>query len=203
MKFVFVRSLGMRYKYNTMNFGKKKDRIIVLHFKKPIENGLAGMISSRSFSHNIGIVVPQKSSEDLECDFACLASSKEKDSFRVIMEEDIFYGIKRNNIMARTILFHELGHYYYKHLENGLGDTDTYDSKRLDLASQGEVLPEELEADAFATKYLGCEYVMTGLKMIISEITQRYEDVAADPENLKTAIEELNRRIEFIANSSK
>ena len=181
----------MKFKYNTMSFGKKENRINVIHLKKPLDNGFAGMITSGLFRENIAVVVMKNEIDFPDCQFACLSSAADNTSVKVEMEENIFYGIKRNDKMARTVLFHELGHYYYNHLKNGTADMEVYASERLDRALHSEVIPQELEADLFAARYLGHDYVMTGLNMLIRQISK---DEAAE-----IAIAELRYRIEHIA----
>ena len=73
---------------------------------------------------------------------------------------------------------------------------EAYESERIDRASQGAVMQQEVEADEFAARYLGRDYVAAGLKMIIAEL-QQYKDDSEILENLEIAIEELNKRIEI------
>lgn len=132
-----------------------------------------------------------------EYDFACLSSTIDSTCVQVWMEEDIFYGIKRNEPIARTALFHELGHYLYNHLQNGKVDMDAYDHQRQQAIQQGFVLQQEVEADKFAVRYLGAGYVAEGLRTLVERSQQRLENELDDDEN-NFAIQELNKRIEII-----
>ena len=60
-------------RYQTMHFGKKKNRISLIHMNKPLKGGLAGMVSSPLFNENIAIIVDETPEELRYYDFACLA----------------------------------------------------------------------------------------------------------------------------------
>ena len=47
----------MDLSYNVMRFGPKKRRIKIVHLKKPVTKGLAGLIESNLFPQRIAIVV--------------------------------------------------------------------------------------------------------------------------------------------------
>jgi hypothetical protein len=145
------------------------------------------------FEQNIALVV--RHADELDCNFACLASTADFASMRVMMEEDIFRGIKRNEPSARTALFHELGHYYYKHLQTGIAGTDDYDMRRWQAVNQGTVICQELEADKFAAAYLGVAYVIEGLCALTEEAEHRYENEPDESEEATIAIKELQMRI--------
>ena len=103
----------MDLNYNIMRFGKKGCKITVVHLRKPVTKGLAGMIMSSFFPQNISLVVDSRPVSDLDYTFMCLSRNAGNESVSIWMEEDAFYGIKRGNAEARTALFHELGHYYH------------------------------------------------------------------------------------------
>ena len=185
----------MGFKYDKMAFGKKDERIVVLHFRKPMRNGFAGMVSSRQYSHNIALVVDKTSNEVINYDFACLATTPGNTSVRVMLDEDIFYGIKRNDKMARTVLFHELGHYANNHLKNGMADMNAYDHKRYEIAQQGNVIEQEQEADLYAVRYLGLDYVYDGLFALRERLLPLLSDGVHEEDEVKTAVSELDSRL--------
>jgi Zn-dependent peptidase ImmA (M78 family) len=114
------------------------------------------------------------------------------------MEEDIFYGIKHSDPFATTVLFHELGHFYHNHLENGIADMDIYDAQHLQDMCQGKVSQQELEANHFAASYLGTNVVIDSFKSLTEKIVQRYKGSPDEWAEAKLAIAELNMRIEVL-----
>ena len=97
--------------------------------------------------------------------------------------------------MARTCLFHELGHYLCKHLEAPGFKSENYDEERYRLASEGEVLHLELEADAAAADYLEIAVVVEGLSALRDKLKESLIADAFDPEEVAVAVKELNLRI--------
>ena len=180
--------------YQIMRFGKKERRIDVLHLRKPVKKGLAGMVMSNLFPHNVALVVDPRPIEDLEYSFMCLSRGAVPDSASIWMEEDTFYGIKRGEPLARTCLFHELGHYYYQHLKGSEEEMDAYDEARVSAVETGQVIQEELDADQFAADYLGKGYVIAGLSKLMEETSNRI-DQGLYPEENAAAIKELEYRI--------
>ena len=104
----------MDLSYNVMRFGPKKRRIKIVHLKKPVTKGLAGLIESNLFPQRIAMVVDSRPLEDLNYNYMCLNYIGGRERVEIWMEPDIFYGIKRGDPMARTSLFHELGHHGYR-----------------------------------------------------------------------------------------
>ena len=135
----------LKLNYQTMSFGKKDKRISILHLRKPIQYGLAGMASSKLFRQNIPLVIDDHLQDMFAYDFACLAYSVDIDAVRILMNENIFYGIKRGEAMSRTVLFHELGHYYHRHMRSSREEAEAYDAKRMQMVSEGKVIQNEKE----------------------------------------------------------
>ena len=148
-------------RYQTMHFGKKKNRISLIHMNKPLKGGLAGMVTSSIFNENIAVIVDETAEELRDYDFACLACGENGVAPRVMMTKEIYYDIKRGKPYARMILFHELGHYYNRDLSVQNPERDV---ERVKLTSEGIVSTEETKADAFASEYLGVATVIEGLK---------------------------------------
>ena len=180
--------------YQIMRFGKNEHRIDVLHLRKPVEKGLAGMAMSKLFPQNVALVVDPRPIEDLEYAFICLSRNGGTDLTAVWMEENVFYGIKRGDALARTSLFHELGHYYYSHMKRSKEEMAAYDEARVSDVEKGQVIREELDADQFAVEYLGREYVIAGLSELKSELSSRI-DQGIYAEETEAAIKELDYRI--------
>ena len=175
-----------------MNFGKGKERIILTHLNKPMELGLAGMVSSFLFQENIAIVIDDNP-KTVEYDFACLAYKKDGSAPRVMMKREFFYDIKRGTPESRTILMHELGHYYNGDNLNTKGNSDL---DRESLIAQNKVSEKELKADAFAVKYLGVEKVAAGLEALKQRVLTEYADY--DEESVQLTVKELEIRISYL-----
>lgn len=159
-------------RYQTMHFGKKKNRISLIHMNKPLKGGLAGMVSSSIFNENIAIIVDETPEELREYDFACLACGENGVAPRVMMTKEIYYDIKRGKPYARMILFHELGHYYNKDL---FVHNPERDAERVKLTLEGTVSNEETNADAFASEYLGVATVVDGLRHLQILVSNIYD----------------------------
>ena len=189
----------MDFNYNIMRFGKKGCKITVVHLRKPVTKGLAGMVMSSFFPQNISLVVDSHPVSDLDYTFMCLSRNAGNESVSIWMEEDAFYGIKRGNAEARTALFHELGHYYHQHLKHGKEAMDAYDEARSASIDAGQVIREELEADLFAAEYLGRDYVIAGLSALKSRLDECILRGDYDEATGAAAIKELDLRIEALA----
>lgn len=179
-------------KYQIIPFGKNENRIQFVHLKRPGRNGMAGMVISKLFKDkHIAIIVDDESTA-YDYEFACLSLTTDKSVSAIKMYKSIFYGIKQGNPIARMVLFHELGHYYYGDLQGEKFDQEAYQSSREEAVKNGNVIEEELRADAFAVKYFGREYVMRALQMLRDRIQEKYAmDKAVEP-----VIEEINIRIQ-------
>ena len=189
------RCSRLKLDYQTMSFGKKGKRITITHLRKPIQYGLAGMASSKLFRQNIPLVIDDHADDRIDYDFACLAYSVEVDAVRILMDENIFYGIKRGEAMSRTILFHELGHYYHRHMRSSREEAEAYDAKRMQMVSEGKIIRNELDADAFAAEYLGNALVVQGLTDLKKALIRHIESGFYDEESGQASVRELELRI--------
>ena len=152
------------------------------------------MVMSNLFPHNVALVVDPRSIDDLEYSYMCMSCSTGTDSASVWMEEDAFYGIKRGDPPARTALFHELGHYYHKHLKHSKEAMEAYDKAREAAVEMGQVMQQELDADQFAVDYLGKDYVIMGLSELKSQAEKNFVQDPTDQGNL-AAVKEFAYRI--------
>ncbi len=177
-------------KYQYIPFGKGKNRILFVHFKRAGQNQLSGMITGKRLQGaNIALTVCEEENiEDYE--FACLSLLSDHRISSIQMEREIFYGVKQGNPMARTILFHELGHYIHGDLLGDGFDQDDYQRRREETVKNGSVIEEELRADDFAVQYFGCNYVANALSMLKDKIQKRSD------EDSELAVKELALRID-------
>ena len=189
----------MDLSYNFMRFGPKKRRIKIVHLKKPVTKGLAGLIESNLFPQRIAMVVDSRPLEDLNYNYMCLNYIGGRERVEIWMEPDIFYGIKRGDPMARTSLFHELGHQYLGHLKDNTEEMEAYDEARVQAVINGQVIQAELDADQFAVDYLGRDYVIRGLSDIRASLAK---ENAFDEEQQAIALKEMDLRIEKLQHVS-
>ena len=152
-----------------MSFGKKDQRIDIFHLSKPQKNGIAGLIESKQFKDKIGMIVDDDLQTNYNADFACLVTSKNGIAPRIVMERSIFWGLKRGDAMSRFIIFHELGHYYHKDLDDGF-NSEKYDAERINNVEQGKILKNEAAADDFAENYLGKDTSVKALKELYNQV---------------------------------
>lgn len=164
--------------------------------------GLTGMVRGKGFANDLAILLDNEPSEDAEYLHAALVGSGDL-FFAIRMSPEVFHGIRRGDPMARTCLFHELGHYVRKHLQTPGFQTGDYDRERYSLASEGKVIRQELEADAFAAEYLGCDVVSEGLCQIRSLHEKTLGKGTYDPEGVAVAMRELDSRIEKLRHGSE
>jgi len=95
---------------NTTILNNGKDKIELTLLDKPMEQGLVGMVSSELFVENIAIVV-EDNPQTVEYDFACLGYTKAGTAPRVMMKKEFYEDLKKGTQEAKSILFHEIGHY--------------------------------------------------------------------------------------------
>lgn len=181
-------------RYQSMHWGTKKNRISLIHLNKPLANGLVGMVYSSLFRDRIMIIVDDTPEDLREYDFACFACAENAAVPRVIMTRDVYYDIKRGKPYARTILLHEIGHYYHNDLSIRKGNRD---AEREELVSLGMVSDEEARADSFAVDYLGAPTVILGLEELKSLVTNRY--INYEEQAVNAIINEIDLRIKRIS----
>lgn len=190
----------MKRKYTVLPFGKKEQRISVVLCRKPMQNGLSGMVCGKALGQNIAIVLDESSSGETDCLYASL-ERMHNGTYSVRITSEVLHGLRRGDAMARTCLFHELGHFLCKHLETPGFKSENYDEERYRLASEGEVLHLELEADAAAADYLEIAVVAKGLAALRDKLKESLNEGTFDSEEVAVAVKELNLRIDTLNDS--
>lgn len=152
------------------------------------------MVRGKYLPHDLAILLDEPSDAEQEYLHAALLGSAEM-VLAIRIAPPVFHGIRSGNAMARTCLFHELGHYVHKHLQTPGFQTETYEKERYRTALAGGVIPQELEADAFATDYLGSDVVAKGLSAIRSLHENTLNDGVHIPAEVAVAMQELDLRI--------
>ena len=193
----------MDLSYNTMRFGKKGHKITVYHLRKPVRKGLAGMVTGSIFPEKIALVVDPRPRSEFEYSYMCISHNRGIPFDSVWMEAEAFYGIKRGDKMARTALFHELGHYYLQHLKGSEEEINAYNLARSEAVDEGKVIQDELDADQFAVDYLGKEYVAEGLRKLNLRINNLIQSGVYEEETGKAAMKEISLRIASLDHSAK
>lgn len=163
---------GEIMQYQTISYGEGKEKIELTLLDNLMEQKLGGMISSPMFSENIAIVV-EDNPETIDYDFACLGYAKEKTAPRVMMKSEFFDDLKRATSESRTILFHEIGHYFNNDILTNEGNSD---EEREKLVLNNKVSEKEVSADAFAVKYLGKDVVIDGLRNLKQRIFTEFDE---------------------------
>ena len=95
--------------------------------------------------------------------------------------------------MAKTVLMHEVGHYYNVDVGN---NEDNSEDRRRELVTQNKVCPKEIKADAFAVQYLGKDTVIAGLEALKERIIKDY--AGYDEESVRLSIKEIEIRLSHI-----
>lgn len=178
----------MKRKYTYQYFGKKDNRIKFYFLKKPNRDGFVGMIQSFLFIEPIGLIASDEQLKKLEGIYALLATGKELKAPRIVLERKIYYDFRRGNNKAKTIIFHEIGHFVNKDLSNL---SKRYEEERIKKAEKDDVLEMEIKADIFACSILGKENVISGLNELKKDIESNVEI-----DNL--AVNEISNRIKKI-----
>lgn len=184
----------MKRNYTILPFGKKEKRIKVVLCRKPMARGLSGMVRGKCLPHDLAILLDKPSDAEPEYLHAALVGTAEM-VIATRLTPAVFHGLRSGDPMARTCLFHELGHFVHHHLETPGFQTETYDTERYGIALNGGVIRQELEADAFAADYLGNAIIAEGLSIIRSLHKNTLNDGVHDPEEVTVAMQELDARI--------
>ena len=159
----------MRREYSYMYFGKKKNRITLMHRRKPCKNGFAGAVLSDRFKESIALVVDEEWMDDEGCSRTFITAQKDGSRPVIVLSTAEFIGLKRGYPIDRFGLLHEVGHYCCGHLVNAPPLKEEHE-KRGKLIAQFKVAEDELAADAFAVEYLGAWYVSLAMADRIDQL---------------------------------
>lgn len=179
-------------KYNEFEFGNDESKITITLLDQTMGQGLTGMISSPMFKENIAIVIVEDP-DGVDYNFACLGWAENGIAPRVAMTEELYGELKSGEPVAKVVLMHEIGHYYNGDNEK---DEDNRDDRRRELVLQNKVCLKEINADAFAVKYLGKQTVLNGLHELQRRILVDFADY--DEESVQITIKEIDIRISHI-----
>lgn len=181
--------------YNEIEFGNDENKITITLLEETMGKGLMGMLSSTIFKENIALIIDEEH-DDEDYTFACLGCGKDGVAPRVVMTKELYDELKEETPMAKTVLMHEVGHYYNVDVGN---NEDNSEDRRRELVTQNKVCPKEIKADAFAVQYLGKDTVIAGLKALKERIIEDYADY--DEESVQLSIRELEIRSDIILES--
>ena len=178
--------------YRITKYGADTEEIEVLILNKPMDDVLAGMISSPLFQENIALALDTNSGFDY--DFSCLGVMANGSKPRIYMTPELITNLQIGTSEAKTILFHELGHYVHK-------DFLISNVDRASLVESNAVAEKELAADSFAVKYLGMQTVIEGLQQLLLRVKTTY-DGTHDRHSFELSIKELELRIAYQASKT-
>lgn len=189
---VLTKNEGEDVQYTEYEYGVGENKITITLLDGTMGKGLIGMISSPIFNENIAFVVSDDHDSD-DFTFACLGCGKDGVAPRVTMTRELYDELKIETSMAKTVVLHELGHYYNSDVGN---NEDNSDDRRRNLVAQNKVCPKEIKADAFAVKYLGKDTVIAGLETLKKRILNIYKDY--DEESVELSVKEIDIRVNII-----
>lgn len=178
--------------YKEIKFGEDESQITITLLGETMGQGLTGMISSPMFKENIAIVIAEDP-DGVDFNFACLGCGENGVAPRVAMTKELYEELKAGVPIANVVLLHEIGHYHNSDVGN---NEDNSDERRRELVLQNEVCHKEINADAFAVKYLGKETVINGLHELQRRILADFADY--DEESVQITIKEIDIRISRI-----
>ena len=183
---------GENVQYNEIEFGNDENKITITLLEETMGKGLMGMLSSIIFKENVALVIDEEH-DDEDYTFACLGCGKDGVAPRVLMTEELYNELKKQTPMGKTVVMHEIGHYY----NSDVGyNEDNSEERRRNLVSQNMVCQKEIKADAFAVQYLGKDTVIAGLEALKERIIKDYADY--DEESVRLSIKEIEIRLSHI-----
>lgn len=158
----------MSREFSYMRFGRGKKRIELSLERKVRRSGFAGFVDSPMFQQSIAILVDDDRLDLMLIRGGYITACKDGTYPMIVLSGKVFANIKRGVPTARFMLFHEIGHYCWGHLNNPPAVEDEF-MKRQQLVEQGIPSEEEVAADSFAAEYLGAEYALLALQDSMEE----------------------------------
>ena len=182
----------------TLTLGSGDEKISILLLKEEIGLGLIGMINSKLFPMNVGLVALSGKPEDDQFCIAARSHSKDGKGQFVAMDEKLIEGLRSKTDEAIFALLHELGHLVNNDSVSAGEEFERYNHARMDKVQNGEVLDMELRADAFATKYLGTQAAANALRALMEREKAYYSSDDFDEGDLQIALDEIEYRIKHL-----
>lgn len=178
--------------YKEIKFGKDENQITITLLCETMGQGLTGMISSPMFKENIAIVIAEDP-DSVDYNFACLGCGENGVAPRVAMTKGLYEELKAGVPIANVVLMHEIGHYHNSDVGNS---EDNSDDRRREFVLQNKACHKEINADAFAVKYLGKDTVIDGLQELQQRILIDFANY--DEESVQITIKEIDIRISHL-----
>ena len=120
------------------------------------------------------------------------------DYFPAILLEQMYFDAMRINPVVRTNIYHEIGHFFMKHVNRSPDNAREIAVGRAEAHLKGEVFWQEREADAFACHYVGKETMIAHLNEL-KRITKKLAKSDRQFSNeLSVHLEEIDQRIQLI-----
>ena len=171
-----------------LRFGEGDQEITVSLLPAPEELGLAGVAEGKVLPGMVPVRVDDTPEEERIYSIGALLRPRNCSGV-ISLIPDMFDRLKKQDALALLVVFHELGHCVHRR-------DKTDEESRKELVRKGEVDPAELEADAFAARYLGKDKVLAGLQMLRGYNAGHFPPGSYDEEDAALADRELVLRIE-------
>lgn len=136
------------------------NNVVVLLEKEISPNGYAGFVLTSEFHEEIVLYVDDDYLSKNRVRVAMATrfgkSSEDEDPLSVIiMSSGVFEDLMEDNLLGNFTLFHEIGHFVHHNEKIMSTKIDENSKKRIEAVNNFTVYKDELEADAYAAKYLG------------------------------------------------
>lgn len=135
-------------------YGVSEDCITLELLDAPKSGGFVGTIQSLRLPAQVMIELSDRESQ-LDLQMACVAAAPMQSLVLMLVDPRVYEGLKKRELTAEFIVLHELGHYVNGDLDAFLEAHADPRDNRLYLLETDHVCRRELQADAFALRYLG------------------------------------------------
>lgn len=180
----------------TKTFGTGDASIEITVFDQPMEHNIVGLLTSKLFENPMGLVQDEEAKSGEEFCPAYLGILRENHGI-VLMSKSLIDKLRQGDRMAEMVMLHEVGHYV--HGDYREKHTIDRNLERLQCLQQGEVSQIELQADAFASEYLGEDAVVLALKELQNYFIENFRGCNKwDASSIEEATKEIELRIEQI-----
>ena len=183
-------------KSQTYSNGKKE--ITVFFMDQPdADDGFAGYVSGNGLPYEAIMCVDHRPPEERSFyEFAAILKNDKLEKSVVLLDDEMFQGIKNNSSVAMFMLFHELGHCIYDPIQKESAVAKKYHHDREEAIRAGKVIDEERIADEIAAEYLGYEAAIEGLEWLLRLDEERAASDLFDLETAEISMKEIKLRIQ-------
>jgi Zn-dependent peptidase ImmA (M78 family) len=117
----------------------------------------------------------------------------------ITIDTECYNNVKKGNPKALFPIYHELGHYFSKHMEErSVDEEEKYREERKNAIDKGDLFWQEEEADAFVAHYLNLEDILKHLNSRKNYYLQLKKRKMIPAQIVNPQILELDNRISAI-----